>query len=123
MKVLIVDDDEDGLEFLTMALPRRGFEVFCAHDVASARARLLEGGIDALVCDLSLPDGSGENVLEGASNLPAIRVVLSGSDSAADRERTSKAGFQKHLVKPIDADELTATLRQLEAAQPTLSNR
>jgi len=123
MKILLVDDDEDGLEFLTMALPRRGFEVVCACDVASARARLQEGGIDALVCDLSLPDGSGESVLEGASNLPAIRIVLSGSDSAADRARTSKAGFQIHLVKPVDADQLTATIRQLQAAQATLSNR
>ena len=113
MKILIVDDSQDSVDVLAMVLSRAGYEVVTACDVGSGRARLREGGFGALICDLSLPDGSGESILEGGAPLPEVRIVVSGSDSASDRQHTSLAGFQLHLAKPVSIEQLIHALRQL----------
>ena len=113
-RVLVVDDDEDAADLLAFALPRHGFEVTVAHTLAQAKA-LLSGEFDALVSDVHLPDGTGFDVLKEAPHRPRVAVIASGSDGPEDRRRATEVGFVAHLVKPVDIDQLAATLRRLLA--------
>jgi CheY-like chemotaxis protein len=69
------------------------------------------------VSDLAMPAGDGYELiravrsLRGGTALPA--VVLSGAATAEDRERTRAAGFNVHLAKPVDPEELVGVLAQL----------
>ncbi len=68
-----------------------------------------------LVSDLGLPDGTGDDLLrelrETTPTLPAI--AFSGYGATADVESTTAAGFAAHLVKPVDLDDLVATIRRV----------
>jgi DNA-binding response OmpR family regulator len=111
-KVLVVDDDVDHCLMLEMALQHLGYEVALAHSYAEAVALLQKSDVDALVCDLTLGDGTALDVLGSlGARRPRVSVVLSGFDAEDDRERTLAAGFDAHLVKPTSIDELGRVLR------------
>lgn len=106
-KVLVVDDDVDHCLMLEMALQCLGYEVTLAHCCRDAVALLREIEVDALVCDLTLGDGTALDVLSSVgARRPRVAVVLSGFDADEDRERSLAAGFDAHLVKPTSIDEL-----------------
>ena len=106
-KVLVVDDDEDHCLMLELALECVGYEVALAHSYEDAVALLRTTDVDALICDLTLADGTALDVLRAAgARRPRVAVVLSGFDSEEDRERSLAAGFDAHLVKPTSIDEL-----------------
>jgi DNA-binding response OmpR family regulator len=112
--LLVVDDDADAADILGRLLRRAGFTVVVAHDIAEARARLAEGDIQGLVTDLDLPDGTGHLLLDGGrpQGLSAA-LVLSGFHRQDDKDRTLAAGFDAHLVKPVDPKALVALLDRL----------
>lgn len=106
--VLVVDDDEDARELLQLALERRGYRVTLASSYESARTALTSTQFDALVTDIELEDGSGL----GLRNIApvAIACTLTGHAGPADAERAKRAGFDAHLVKPVDLEALCAVL-------------
>lgn len=117
MHLLLVDDHADSAELLRMLLVQRGFAVTVAGSVAAALAALAADGaapIHVLVSDISLPDGTGHDLLQqiraGGRALPA--VAFSGRASEADVQRGREAGFAEYLTKPVRLEELIGAVRR-----------
>ena len=109
--VLVVDDDVDHCTMLEVALECRGYRVATAYSYREAVEILTTRELDALVCDLTLGDGTALDVLRGAGDRrPRVAIVLSGFDSDEEQERSLAAGFEAHLVKPTPIDTLIDVL-------------
>ncbi|MGK3968550.1 response regulator [Sorangium sp. So ce118] len=111
--VLVLDDDDDTSTLLGMALRRRGFRVVVARSCEEGRARLADNPIDALVTDVSLPDGSGIELVASLAAKPRATIVVSGFGGDDDREKSRLAGAHAHLVKPVDVARLVSTLNEM----------
>jgi CheY-like chemotaxis protein len=89
--------------------------VLSAGSIAEALEALRASRPAVLLTDISLPDGDGYLLLARAREIrpdvPAIAIT--GYTSPADRERAKEAGFQAHVSKPVDLDELIASVRRL----------
>jgi two-component system CheB/CheR fusion protein len=114
-----VDDNHDAAETLAMLLGLLGHEVQQAHDGHQA-LRLVSNFIPELVLlDIGLPGISGYKVAAEMRTLPALRhtqlVALTGYGSDEDRHRSRAAGFDHHLVKPVELAALEALLAALPA--------
>jgi len=116
LRLLLVDDHADTRHVLTRLLTKCGHEV-ASSDSAQGALELLENGrFDALISDIGLPDGSGyELVREAKRNKPIKGVALSGFGTEEDIRRSSDAGFDYHLTKPIDFPDLQLLLRKISA--------
>lgn len=110
--VLLIEDDESQLEFLTEVLDRAGYECKCAGTCAGGRELFVEGRFGCAVIDLGLPDGNGQTLLEDFSKADpcVVHVVLTGDSSAETVIETMRAGAFDYLTKPIDATTLKATI-------------
>jgi PAS domain S-box-containing protein len=119
-RVLIVDDNPDALETLEDILRLWGYEARAAGDGAAALAAAREWPPDVVLLDIGLPGMDGYDVAHRlreeagprASRLQLIAVTGYGQET--DRRRATEAGFDQHLVKPVDL----AALRQLLAGPP-----
>lgn len=111
--VLVLDDDEDNVLILEVALASAGFDVRMARSCAEARTILAKVSFDALVTDFALGDGDALALAaELGERRPKVAVLVTGYSSAADRARTHEAGFDAHLVKPIALKDLEEALRR-----------
>src|SRR5690606_37336032 len=111
---LVVDDNEDAAELLSRALSRRGFDVRVAHDGPEALRVAGEFHPDAAVLDIGLPVMDGYQLAESlrrelGSGLTRL-VAVTGYGQPSDRERSAKAGFDAHLVKPVELTQLERCL-------------
>jgi two-component system, response regulator RegA len=108
--LLIVEDDPRFSEVLAGAMQRRGFTVAIADGVTAARALLLTQRFTHALVDLSLPDGSGLEVVSALTQAEADTrvVVMTGYASVATAVEAIKLGAVHYLTKPTDADELLA---------------
>lgn len=108
--VLLVDDNRDIADSLALLLERSGCRVRVAYDGAAALERVREERPDLAVLDLGLPDMSGYELAERIRQLDgteSIRLVaLSGYGLPEEVQRGREAGFDEHLVKPIQARRL-----------------
>ncbi|HEX7383577.1 MAG TPA: ATP-binding protein [Burkholderiaceae bacterium] len=113
-RVLVVDDNRDAADSLALLLEHLGAEVQVAHDGAAALAAFERRPADAALLDLGMPGMDGLEVARRLRALPGgerVRLIaLTGWGQAADRARTHEAGFDEHLVKPVDIDALQALL-------------
>lgn len=123
--VLLVEDHADTARVTSLLLQEAGYAVHLARSMREALAILRSGTrIDLLLSDLGLPDGSGVELLlqaraaVGADALPPA-VALSGFGMDHDVTRSLDAGFRTHLVKPVTAERLHATLAAVHRAAPT----
>jgi CheY-like chemotaxis protein len=113
--VLVVEDDADTLALYTTALAKLGADVRCANSVEAALAHLAAWRPDAVLCDLHLPGFDGYSLIEriraqpGLANLPVL--AISGSHPEIERERSLRAGFAEHFVKPAKLGEIVEGLR------------
>jgi DNA-binding response OmpR family regulator len=114
MRILVVDDNQDGAELLAEALAERGAEVRIALDGRTALTTAREFVPSAVFLDLGLPDINGYQVADEMRLEPALTgtriVALTGYGNISDRERTRAAGFDGHVVKPFEMGELLALL-------------
>ena len=113
-RVLVVDDNVDAATALAALLRAMGHEVFVAHDARAALADLSRIRPDIALLDIAMPDMTGYELarLVRARLGAAVRIVaLSGFGLAEDRVRALDAGFDQHLVKPVDAAFLKSLLR------------
>lgn len=109
-KILLVEDDRDTLRILAKLLRKSGYEVTAAGCVEQGLALSATNPFDLLISDLGLPDGSGLDLMREIrqrDSLPGI--ALSGFGTDEDVRLSLAAGFEEHLVKPIDF----ATLRRV----------
>jgi CheY-like chemotaxis protein len=118
VRVLVVDDEPDARELVTAVLERCGAVVELAASAAEAEAALERSAPDVIVSDVGLPGEDGYalvrrlRALEGErAGIPA--VALTAYAHPADRTRALLAGFQMHLAKPIEPEELAAVVANL----------
>ncbi len=117
--ILLVEDHADTGAALALLLKRKGYMVHQAHDVRSAVALVRTRPFDVIVSDIGLPDGTGYDFLEQLGPLPrpSSAIALSGYGMDSDVARSLKAGFARHITKPVNFAELDATIQALMAAQ------
>ena len=123
-RILVVDDNVDNTEALGLYLRQRGHEVQAAYDGEEA-CRLAESfRPDVVLLDIGLPGRSGHDVCRHLRAQPwgadLLIVAQTGWGQRADRERSRSAGFDRHLVKPVDPVELAALAEGGRPAGPEL---
>jgi PAS domain S-box-containing protein len=127
-EVLVVEDDAEAGEMLSMILGDRGAHVRVARDYESALRGLRERWPDVLVSDIGLPGRDGYELMRrvreatphGRARLPAI--ALTAFSRAEDEASALAAGFDRHLAKPLKPHELIgAVARMLRAPGPPAS--
>jgi signal transduction histidine kinase len=116
-RVLLVEDDPDARDLMRAMLEAAGASVAPCSSAAEALARLDQAPFDALVSDIAMPDTDGLDLMrtmrELGFHLPAVAVTAFSSEG--DRDKTSAAGYQAHLSKPIDQQALVGTIAGLIA--------
>ena len=115
MRILLVEDDPQLGDGLTIGLRQAGFAVDWVKDGNSADRALQSETFDLAVLDLGLPRLSGMEVLSRARSrrqtLPVL--ILTARDATGDKVSGLDAGADDYLVKPVDLDELAARIRAL----------
>lgn len=115
-RLLVVDDDPVTRQFFADVLARAGDVARCAEDVSTGLALAAIEPFDALLIDVNLPDGRGEEMLRrlranpGAVSRKAIAIATSAELTSALRRQLRAAGFANVLRKPVTAGELDALL-------------
>jgi CheY-like chemotaxis protein len=113
-EILVDEDNDDVASILVEWLQERGHRVSVAHTGPDGVRRAQEVQPEIILCDLGLPGLDGFEVCRQIRATPLDRqpviVALTGWGREADRERTSAAGFDYHLVKPVGSAQLDAVL-------------
>ncbi len=113
-RVLVVDDNADGAEMLAEFLRAEGHEVRTAHDGPAALQAAESFRPEVVFLDIGLPRMDGYEIArrlrQQAELKSSFLVALTGYGQEEDRRRTEEAGFDAHLVKPADPDELQRLL-------------
>ncbi|HVQ17033.1 MAG TPA: PAS domain S-box protein, partial [Vicinamibacterales bacterium] len=116
-RVLIVDDSEDGAESLAMLLQLSGHETHVAHDGVEAIEAAEKFRPGVVLLDIGLPRLNGYEVCHRLRKEPwakdLVLVALTGWGQEEDRHRSREAGFDAHMVKPVDHDALLRLLASL----------
>jgi len=113
-RVLIVDDNQDGAESLALLVEMNGHDIFLAHDGLEAIEAAERIRPDVVLLDIGLPSLNGYEVCQRIREKPwgkgLILVALTGWGQEEDRRKSKEAGFNAHLVKPVDYDALMKVL-------------
>ena len=113
-RVLVVDDNVDAAQTVAMLLDMSGHECRMAHCGPSALEAALAWQPEVVLLDIGLPGLSGFEVARLIRQQPLLKnvvlVALTGYGLEADRQRSQEAGFDHHLVKPADFDEIEKIL-------------
>jgi PAS domain S-box-containing protein len=115
LRVLVIEDHADSAETLRLLLASAGHRVEVAGSVAAALERA-GAGWDIIISDLELPDGTGYEIarrMHALPDRPRLIVALTGYGSTEDMARSHRAGFDSHLVKPVDPAKLVALLESV----------
>jgi PAS domain S-box-containing protein len=116
VRILVVDDDPDTVKMLASMLTADGHHLGVAHNLKEA-VDLIREPWDIVVSDLGLPDGSGLDVarrFRRVSSKPRL-IALSGYGSDGDLKASREAGFELHIVKPIDLAQLRRLIDHVAA--------
>ncbi|NOU30257.1 MAG: response regulator, partial [Polyangiaceae bacterium] len=119
LSVLVLDDEPDARELLASMLGFRGARVRVASSVKEALAAIAEERPDVLVSDIGMPLQDGYDLIERLRALPAEEggalpaVALTAYARTADRTRALLAGFNAHLTKPVEIDQLAAVITSI----------
>jgi CheY-like chemotaxis protein len=114
LRILVVEDNRDSADCLRLLLELSGYEVavaYSGHDGVQAAEQYQP---DVVLCDIGLPGLDGYGVARTLRDNPTtakarlIAVTAYGQDD--DRRRSHEAGFEQHLVKPVDPDALQSLL-------------
>jgi CheY-like chemotaxis protein len=124
-RVLIVDDDPMFLKATERSLRSTGFQVRTATDASGAIAAVGETSVDAVVMDISFPadvanggmgSWDGFQIMYWLRGLPGTKgarfVMVSGSDTPANRKRAKDLGAVAYLQKPVNHEQLFEAMRQ-----------
>lgn len=121
LKILIVDDNVDAAGMFALLCQVEGHEVRTAVSGAEGLATAQEFGPDAVFLDINLPDMTGYRVAEEMRRLPALGksllVAMTGYDDEEHLNRSERAGFDHHVVKPADHDFIKQLLDEAVACR------
>jgi PAS domain S-box-containing protein len=118
--ILVVDDNRDAAESLAMLLQLTGHEAHTAHDGLEAVETAAQVRPDLILLDIGLPKINGYEVARRIRDQPwgktMVLVALTGWGQDQDRQRSREAGFDGHIVKPVDTAALTKLLAEFPSA-------
>jgi CheY-like chemotaxis protein len=121
-RILAVDDEADARELLRTVLEMEGATVSTAESAGEALHLLQENGFHVLLADIGMPDQDGLWLIEAIRNadnanlrIPAIAVTAYAS--LAERDRALEAGYDWHLPKPVDPEQLVAAVAQAASSR------
>jgi len=120
LRLLVVDDNVDSARTLAMLLELAGHEVRVNHDGASALATVAQGDVDCVLLDIGMPQMNGYEVAQRLRNdhkFAGRLVALTGYGRDYDREQARSAGFDHHLVKPVDYAVLEQLLKNVASSK------
>jgi CheY-like chemotaxis protein len=121
LKVLIVDDEVDVREALTLLLAQNGAVVTGASSAREGLAVVEDLRPDVILSDIAMPEEDGLSFIRRVRELPADRggrtpaAAISAYAGREDRKQALAAGFQDHVRKPIESDHLLNVLARLAA--------
>jgi CheY-like chemotaxis protein len=126
-RILVVDDQPDALELAGEVLSSAGATVETVLSADDALDKLLDFRPDVLVSDIGMPNVDGYGLIRRVRSLgPASggltpAVALTAYAGGDDRERCMAAGFQSHLAKPVDPEQLVTVVARLAEQGPSQS--
>jgi CheY-like chemotaxis protein len=116
-KVLLVDDDKDVLQGLSVRLKANGYNVAFAADGISAISAAQKERPEVIILDIGLPAGDGFTVMERLGLILPLAlipiIILTARDTSGNKERALNAGAQAFLQKPVDNDVLLETIQKV----------
>ncbi len=119
-RILVVDDNRDSATSLGMMLSLMGNETRTAHDGVEAVEKAAAFRPDVILLDLGLPKLNGYDACRRIREQPwgkgMVIVALTGWGQEEDKRRSSEAGFNQHMVKPVDPAALETLLAGLESS-------
>ncbi|MBC7575460.1 MAG: response regulator [Herminiimonas sp.] len=119
LKILLVDDNVDLVLMTSILLQSAGHATFVAHDAAEAITQAKQHAPDVILLDIGLPGTDGYQIARVLRQQPHLRtatlVAITGYGTDEDRRKAFEAGFDHHLVKPV---EIPALLAIVAAAMP-----
>jgi CheY-like chemotaxis protein len=114
---LVVDDVADVTEMLAVVLTHAGYNVVTAGSAPAALKAARERQFDVIISDIGMPDMNGYQLAREVRQLPGYQTVpmvaVTGYSMFDDKERSSNAGFNAHMTKPIDPRALLDLIEQL----------
>jgi CheY-like chemotaxis protein len=119
LRLLAVEDDLDTADLIARVLREHGISVEFVLSTHEALGRLKEGRFDVLLSDIGLPGQSGYALIAEVRALPSHQngnipaAALTALARSEDRQRALLAGFDTHLAKPVDPNELVALVASL----------
>lgn len=115
LRILIVEDHADTLRALGRLLNRFGHEISMVDGARSAAAMVELKQFDVVLSDIGLPDGNGYEVIAQAKRKQSVKgIAITGLyKEDEDIRRSKEAGFDFHLIKPVDFHELRTILAQI----------
>ena len=117
LHLMLVDDNVDAANTLAMLLEMQGYIVAVAYRAQDALDRAAQEAPGIFLLDIGLPDMDGYELAKRLRAQPATRdavlIALTGYGQAQDRERSESAGFDHHLVKPVEIERLSVLLAQV----------
>jgi PAS domain S-box-containing protein len=135
VRVLLVEDDDDSRNLLSLVLGRYGAEVVSAASSAEALDSFMRGTPDIVISDIGMAEEDGYELIrrirslpvQGSllathhSTLPSLipAIALTGYATTKDRDRALSAGYQLHLAKPVEPDDLLMAILSLLGQRPS----
>ncbi|MFN0124773.1 MAG: ATP-binding protein [Blastocatellia bacterium] len=121
IKVLVLEDSDDSRELFGMVLRSRGCEVQLARAVPEAVQMLSRLKPDVIISDIGLPDIDGYEFVRRVRQMPGLDripvIALSGYATEKDKRRSHEAGFDLHLAKPIEPEQIIGSVQELLSRQ------
>ena len=113
-RILVVEDNRDSADTLRLLLALYGYEVAVAHSGHDGVRAAQQHRPDVVLCDIGLPGLDGYGVARTLRGNPATAqarlIAVTAYGREEDRRRSHEAGFERHLVKPVDPDDLRRAL-------------
>ena len=130
LNILLVDDEADSRELLDLVLDSCGAKVTTAASAAEALDKLQKEKFDVVVSDIGMPLEDGFSLIGKIRNLPDAKggstpaIALTAYARAEDRVQALRSGFQMHIAKPVESDELVVAIANLAGRMrnPNLSD-
>jgi CheY-like chemotaxis protein len=117
LRMMVVDDNVDAAEMLAMLLEASGHEVLVEHGSRKALERAREVAPQVCLLDIGLPEIDGNELARRLRAQPetanSVLIAVTGYGQESDREQVLAAGFDHHLVKPVDTRELASLLAEV----------
>jgi len=119
LNVLVVDDDADTREAVIAVLSHRGAQATACASADEALAQMDRATPDVVVADIGMPGEDGYSLIRKIRSRPSDRggqtpaIALTAYAGEANRRRALEAGYQRHMAKPVELDDLARAIAQL----------